>query len=261
MEILFFVISLCATTIGAISGIGGGVIIKPVLDATNTMSASSVSFLSGCTVLSMSVVSLWNSRKGEVRVDKRRSTYLALGSALGGFLGKKMVDVVKLLFEKEDRLGLIQAIVLLVITVGVYIYIKKQEQIKPHEVNNPFVCTVIGIILGLLSSFLGIGGGPMNIAVLYYFFSMDSKTAAKNSIYIILFSQITSLASTIASCSVPKFNQLLLVLMIIGGILGGILGSSISKKISGKTVEHILVIVLFIIIGVNVFNIVSFLWL
>ncbi|MEI3183290.1 MAG: sulfite exporter TauE/SafE family protein [Lachnospiraceae bacterium] len=39
-----------------------------------------------------------------------------------------------------------------------------------------------------MSSFLGIGGGPINLVVLLYFFSMDTKAAAQNSLYIILFS-------------------------------------------------------------------------
>ena len=44
-------ICLAASTVGAICGIGGGVIIKPVLDAMQIMTVQQVSFLSGCTVL------------------------------------------------------------------------------------------------------------------------------------------------------------------------------------------------------------------
>ena len=46
----------------------------------------------------------------------------------------------------------------------------------------------MSITLGILSSFLGIGGGPINLVVLFFFFSMDTKTAAQNSLYTILFS-------------------------------------------------------------------------
>ena len=47
-------ICLAASALGAICGIGGGVIIKPVLDSLGIYSVSTVNFLSGCTVLSMS---------------------------------------------------------------------------------------------------------------------------------------------------------------------------------------------------------------
>ena len=44
MTILFvFVVCLCASTVGGICGIGGGVVIKPLLDATGIMSVSTVS--------------------------------------------------------------------------------------------------------------------------------------------------------------------------------------------------------------------------
>ena len=49
--IILFIISLLASVVGAICGIGGGVIIKPLVDALNIMPVSEISFLSGCTVL------------------------------------------------------------------------------------------------------------------------------------------------------------------------------------------------------------------
>ena len=55
--ILVFLICFFASIVGAICGIGGGVIIKPVLDAFGIMSVSAISFLSGCTVLSMTTYS------------------------------------------------------------------------------------------------------------------------------------------------------------------------------------------------------------
>lgn len=84
------------------------------------------------------------------------------------------------------------------------------------------VCGAIGLVLGVMSSFLGIGGGPINLVVLFFFFSMDTKTAAENSLYIILFSQIASLfASLFASLltrTVPEFSLGMLLLMAAGGI-------------------------------------------
>ena len=58
MQILFFVVSFLASIAGAICGIGGGVIIKPTLDMFGLASVSTISFLSGCTVLSMRLYSL-----------------------------------------------------------------------------------------------------------------------------------------------------------------------------------------------------------
>ena len=51
LYILFWIVSFGASIAGAICGIGGGVIIKPTLDAFGVLSVSTISFLSGCTVL------------------------------------------------------------------------------------------------------------------------------------------------------------------------------------------------------------------
>ena len=50
MLVIFFIVSFLSSTIGAICGIGGGIIIKPVLDSLNVLEVSKVSLLSSCTV-------------------------------------------------------------------------------------------------------------------------------------------------------------------------------------------------------------------
>lgn len=259
MIVLFFLISLFSSTIGAISGIGGGVIIKPVLDATGALGVSTISFLSGCTVLSMAIISLIKGRKSNIKINQKKATCLAIGGALGGIVGKNIFDIAKIYFGNENLVGATQAILLIIITIGVIIYVLMKQKIKTYNIENICICFIIGLFLGMISAFLGIGGGPINIAVLYFFFSMDSKTAAKNSIYIILFSQITSLLSTIIKANIPEFELSMLLLMILGGIIGGIVGSNISKKISSEMVEKIFLILLIIIIGVNIYNVFRFL--
>ena len=98
---------------------------------------------------------------------------------------------------------------------------------------------MIGLLLGIMSSFLGIGGGPINLVVLGYFFSMDTKTAAANSLYIILFSQTASLLATLLTASVPEFRIPALILMVAGGIGGGIVGRKLNKKMDNKAVDKL----------------------
>ena len=87
---LVFLVCFLASTIGAICGIGGGVIIKPVLDAFGIMSVSKISFLSSCTVLSM-------------------TTYSVVKSKLGGILGKLMFEQIRNASSNPDRVGMIQS--------------------------------------------------------------------------------------------------------------------------------------------------------
>ena len=102
-------------------------------------------------------------------------------------------------------LGFIQTALLLVTTVMVLVYVIKKNRLRTLRVESTAACLLIGIFLGGISSFLGIGGGPVNVAVLFFFFSMDAKTAARNSIYIILFSQILNLAVAMVKEMSPHF--------------------------------------------------------
>lgn len=255
MQILFFVVSFLASIAGAICGIGGGVIIKPTLDMFGLASVSTISFLSGCTVLSMSCYSVGKSMlAGEKSVDVKTATPLAIGAAVGGVIGKQLFSAVKALFENQNTVGAVQSACLLLITVGTLVYTVNKSRIHTMKIQGAAPCVVIGLALGIMSSFLGIGGGPINLVVLYFFFSMETKTAAANSLYIILFSQITSFATTLVTRSVPDFELLTLVLMVAGGIGGGIAGRAINKKIDSRAVEKLFILLMAVIIGISAWN-------
>lgn len=256
---IFFVISILSSVVGSICGIGGGVIIKPVLDATGIMSVSSISFLSGCTVLAMSIVSVYkNIRAKSAKLDLRIATSLALGAAAGGIMGKSLFQALKQAVGNENLVGMTQAIVLTLITLGTLVYTMFKKHIRTRTYRQVWLCVAIGIALGIMSSFLGIGGGPINLVVLAWFFSMSAKEAALSSLYIIMFSQITSLAQTFATGTVPDIEMTYLLFMVAGGILGGAAGSRINKKIDEDSVNRLFIILMLIIIGINICNAVKF---
>ncbi len=255
MLLVFFLVSFLACVAGSICGIGGGVIIKPALDATKIMSVSSISFLSGATVLSMTLMNVFKSvYNKESAIEWRVGTPLAIGAAIGGILGKSIFQYAYVILPSEDAVGALQSITLALITVGTLIYTIKSDRIKTLTVSNIALVSIIGLSLGLISSFLGIGGGPINIVVLAYFFSMRSKKAAINSLYIIMFSQLTSLFSTFATSSVPEFEFKYLVVMVIGGITGGLVGSKINSKISDEGVQKLFIFLMVFIILLNIYN-------
>ena len=256
---LAFLICLIASTVGAVAGFGGGVIIKPVFDMLGLMPVATVSFMSGCTVLAMSVSSLLRTRKSSVRLELAIATPLALGAAAGGLAGKWLFEAARSGFANQSAVGAIQSICLTLMNLLVFVYVCKKASLPSTRVKQPLLTLVIGMALGVVSSFIGIGGGPINVAVLFLFFSMDAKTAAKNSIYIILFSQAASVLSSILGGTVPAFAWLDLVLMAAGGVGGAILGAAISKRMNAGHVEVLLKGLLVVITGISVYNTVKFL--
>ena len=242
MIVVFFAVSLLASIVGSICGIGGGVIIKPVLDAMNVMSVSCISFLSGCTVLTMSVVSVYKNMRAGKKLNLRIATLLAVGAAVGGVAGKMMFQAVKTSVGNENFVGMVQAIVLIGVTGITFLYTIFKKKIHTLTLNNAAVCVIVGLVLGIMSSFLGIGGGPINLMVLGFLFSMSTKESALASLYIIVFSQVTSLQLSY------------LAVMVIGGLLGGTIGSKINKKIEDEKVDKLFMALMFIIICINIYN-------
>ena len=117
-------------------------------------------------------------------VNTKTGTPLAIGACIGGVLGKQLFSMIKGLFENQNAVGAVQAICLALITIGTLFYTIYKRKITPREVHSVSAFVIIGLLLGIMSSFLGIGGGPINLVVLHFFFAMDSKTAAANSLYI-----------------------------------------------------------------------------
>lgn len=255
-SLLFFVVSFLASVVGAICGIGGGVIIKPTLDLFGWESVSTISFLSGCTVLSMSCYSVTKSMlAGERKVNVHTGTPLAIGAAIGGVIGNQLFTLIKSQFENPNTVGGVQAVCLAVVTFGTLLYTIYKSKIQGYQIKKISICLMIGLGLGMMSSFLGIGGGPINLVVLYYFFQMETKTAAANSLYIILFSQFASFITTIVLGNVPDFKIITLIFMVCGGISGGIIGRKVNKKLDNKAVDKLFIGLMVAIIMISIYNV------
>lgn len=255
MFVFCFFVALCACVIGSICGMGGGVIIKPVLDASGLLPLDQINFFSSCTVLGMSLWSVVKSLTGgESRIDLHISTPLAIGAAIGGLVGKKLFSAVTALFASNAIAGGVQAALLLTATFLTLLYTLYRDQITRPPIHAPLACVVIGLCLGMLGTFLGIGGGPFNMAVLYYFFSMSTKTAAQNSLYIILFSQLVGFGTMIVGGSGSWFSAVTLI-MVLGGITGSEVGRRVNRRLSEQQASRLFLVAMLLVMAISTYNI------
>ena len=144
------------------------------------------------------------------------------------------------------------------ITAAVLLYVCKKDQMRSMHVDSVPLALVIGTVLGVISSFLGIGGGTSNVAMLFFFFSMGAKEAAKNSIFIILFSQLSSILIAAGQGTVPDFEWPVLLCMMAGGVGGAQIGVYISSRLNGAGVERLLKLLLAVIVCIDFYNILKF---
>ncbi len=254
-----YLVTFAACVLGTICGMGGGIIIKPVLDAAGVMSVSTITFLSGVTVIAMSC---WNVGKNflkkESEVELRGTGILAVGAAIGGLLGKQLFTMTAGLFPDQNTAGGVQAVLLLIATLATLLYTLRKDRITSLRIASPVASLLIGLALGMLGAFLGIGGGSFNVAALCFFFSMLTKRATQNSLFIVLFSQLTSTLKTVLFDGVPAFQVTVLLGMVLLEIAGSELGCRINKKINNRQATVCLEGAMVLIMVISVFNIVKF---
>lgn len=253
--IMYLIISFTACLVGSICGIGGGVIVKPVLDFFAYDSIATISFLSNCMVFAMSIYSVCKalcSKDKEIKI--RDITPLGCGSAIGGILGSYIFIFIKNYFSNSNIVGVIQSICLMIISIGVLLYVIFKKRITTHNVRGAIRCTFIGLMLGVISSFLGIGGGPINMVVLFFFFSMESKVAAINSLYIIFISKITNILFTVVTKNVPEFEISALLFILVGAICGSFMGRVINKKINNYDIDKLFICLMIAIVFISGYN-------
>jgi len=254
--IVYLLVALGSTTIGAMAGLGGGVIIKPVLDSLGGYDVATIGILSACTVFSMAIVSIAKQLKYKFKLNIRRIIFIGIGSIIGGALGESGLKYVLTIVE-EHIVTIVQNMSLAILLILIFIYMNNKNKFKSFKVKNGILCILVGLLLGFMSSFLSIGGGPINICILTIFFSMSPKEAAVNSIITIIFSQGAQLFIIATTRGVEVFNLPILPVMIVGGILGGIIGSKLNNISEDKVILKVFNIVLVLLITLNIYNIIS----
>lgn len=250
---IYSLVILAATTLGAFVGLGGGVIIKPVLDFIGAEPRMQVDFLSAVAVFTMSIVSTTKQIKNKVSFEKKIILFIASGSIAGGFLGSYCMDMLSCVAD-QGIIRCIQAFTLAILLTAVSVYVAKDR--RSFHVKNNFAIILVGLSLGFIASFLGIGGGPINVAVLTLFFSMNVKESAVYSVAIIFFSQLSKLITIFASSGVqPYAHQWKTLIFILPmAVLGGFIGSKFNRKFDDKVIRKIFVAVMILLIILNVYN-------
>lgn len=254
-------ICLAACLIGSICGLGGGVIIKPALDLFGHMDVAQVSFLSGCTVLAMALYSVLRAwAKGTLRAEARVDTSVAVGAVVGGLAGKQLFSALSAAFPYPRIVGCTQAAALFTVCLFTIVYtlLKDRHDIPTHELSGWLSGALVGVGLGAISAFLGIGGGPVNIVAMTFFFAMASKDAVQASLYIILYSQTAATVMALVTQDLSGIDPVLLVGMVAFGIAGAAGGRTINTRLSDTMVDRLFIGLLVVIMGITVANFLGF---
>ena len=231
-----------AGVLGSMIGLGGGIIVVPVLTFFGfppTLAASNSLFAA----FSNAVASSFSYSK-QKRVDFSLGLKLGLlsvpGTVLGAYISSDVTPgIFKILFG------------LVLISSAIYIFLRKKIETKQNVMTTKVIIFAIGasFFAGIISSFFGIGGGIIFVPLMVVGIGMTMKKAAPTSQFILLFA---SLSGVIVHSVLghPDFMQAGLLAM--GSFAGGLLGARLSLDIRERYLQ-ILVSVIIIAGAIKLF--------
>ena len=236
---------------------GGGVIIKPIMDVVGDFNVHTIGVIASITVFSMALVSILKHIKSKNKIPFAVAIPLAIGSVIGGITGERIFSFIIDLLKADGVVKIVQNIVLTILIFWVLIYMNNKTKFKSKEFKGVFPSLLTGFCLGMCSAFLGIGGGPINVTVIVSLFSLPIKTATICSLLTILFSQFSKLTTIFFTKGFTDLDFNVVIVMVFAAIIGGFLGAHFSKKLSENTVQKAFNFVILLVLGLTTFNIIK----
>ncbi len=234
-EILWLIpLGFVAGVIGSIIGLGGGIVVVPVLTflgVPHTISSSSSLFAA----FSNSVASTISYSK-QKRIDYRTGLRLGLMSIPGTILGAIIsAQATSVLFKISFAIVLIASCY--------YLFIKKNLDTNQSNLSKKMlvVSSVISFFAGILSSFFGIGGGIIFVPLMILGLGLLIKNATATSQLILMFSSVSGM---IAHTLLGHADFEYALLLSIGAFAGGLLGARLSLDIKENRLRLLIVAVI-----------------
>ena len=90
---------------------------------------------------------------------------------------------------------------------------------------------IIGFIVGIFSSIMGVGGGFIIIPAMIYILRMPTNVVVGTSLYQIIF--ITSFVTILHASTNQSVDIILALILLLGGAIGAQIGVRLSSKLNG----------------------------
>jgi uncharacterized membrane protein YfcA len=245
MEIAIkILIGLVVGTLIGMSGLGGGVLLLPVLifglKVPPIIAVGSDALFNFVTKIGSSCVHL---RKGTVR--RRVVLALALGSIPGSILGVSLLAHLRNIYGNGVNDFIKSAVGLLLVCIPVLLLL--QTRIEEHVANRPptmksFVgMSFIGLFSGFLVGMTSVGSGSIIMMLLLLFYSFPPQVMVGTDIvHAVALTGVTSLLHW----RLGNVDFRLVGFLLIGSIPGGLLGSYLSTRVPVLWLRRILCAVL-----------------
>lgn len=240
MQIIGFTLSILIGVSLGLLGSGGSILTIPILVYVFHVSPSDATTYSLFVVGVSALVGSFNGAKNNL-LDYKTALYFGLPSVISVFLMRKFL--VPLLPNNlltisnftltTDLLIMLVFSVLMILASFSMIQKRKIIENESSEINHNNLI-LRGVFVGLLTGFVGVGGGFLIIPALLFTAKLPMKNAVATSLIIIVFN---SLLGFLGSVSTTKIEWNFLLLFTAFAVSGIFIGMFVSKKISNEKLK------------------------
>ena len=256
VSLLLVVLGFFAGLLGALTGIGGGVLLSPILALHFGISIRQAIGTSLVAVITTSAASS-SVHLQRHTTDIRLGMTLELATSLGAATTAYLVGY----FNRSVLEGLFAGFLLYsAITIlrrGGKIKPEDETEelparnggevvIPPYEPKRYPLGLASSLVAGALSGLLGIGGGPIKVPVMYLFMDVPLMVATATSNFMI---GVTAAASAIVYYRRGDILVHYAAPLAVGVFIGSLLGARLAPRIHTRYVMYLLVAIMFYLAG------------
>jgi uncharacterized protein len=221
-------------------GSGGSIITLPVLVYVARIPVNQAV---GMSLVVVGGTAAWGSflrfRQGQFAL--KPAAFFASSGMAGAFFGAKLTHLVS-----PSLLMLLFGLLMLIVGTAMW---RKGEHPLSAQSCHPTRCLAVGVIVGVLTGFLGVGGGFVILPALVLFAGVNMKEAIGTSLAIIA---LNSFAGLTGQLRYIRFDWSLTLAFLSVAIIGMFSGQTLANRLSGEALRRAFawsIILLGIIIG------------
>jgi len=250
--LLLVLLGFAVGVFGTLVGAGGGFILAPVLlilyphDSAQTLSSISIA------------VVFFNALSGSVAYARQRRIDLHVGGILGAAtLPGSIAGALLVSDVPRQAFDIVMAAVLALLAAWLLLSRERSPRMpgrghshrilidasgRRYEYEVPMLPGVLlSVVIGFVSSFLGIGGGVIHVPVMSQLLGLPIHIATATSHFVLAIMSGTATLTHLAQCSYSAGHGLRRsIALSVGVIVGAQLGARLSLKTSGPLIQQLL---------------------
>lgn len=232
--------------VGAISGffgVGGGMLLNPILLTIGFDIKSAIAISVVQMVLSSINGSYINYKKGILAIND--GIWVGIGGILGAILGSYFTDIMS-----PNALKITLFSITLFALLRIYFSKPYDENREANKIAS-YILFFIGFFIGVIAMMLGIGGSVLLMPILVGFLHYSTKNAATAGLFFVVFSSLTGLIYRVLNNTFDKLhlNIEVVLAVAVSAIFGVVIGIKFKDRVSHEWHKKLLVLMYLVILA------------